>query len=41
MQGFLWVKYDKQDKTNIMLPPIFKYFDTVKLNRTLLNISVF
>lgn len=35
MQGFLWMKYDKQDKTNIMLPPIFKYFDTVKLNRTL------
>lgn len=35
MQGFLWVKYDKKNKINIMLPPIFKYFDTDKLNRTL------
>lgn len=22
MQGFLWMKYDKKDKINIMFPPI-------------------
>lgn len=37
MQGFLWMKYDKKDKINIMLPPILNILTRPNLIEHFMN----
>lgn len=37
MQGFLWMKYDKKDKINIMFPPILNILTRPNLIEHFMN----